>query len=226
MSKFYAVKVGKVPGIYTSWPECQKNVTGFSGAVYKSFSNRKDAEAFIGGGQKKEELETKQNEKNVIEVFTDGSHKKHEKNGHLGIGIFCRYMEEEYEYSLPITKEILEKEGIDPSTKLSNPFAEIYAYKELLRLLHLSGKDLSKYTFLVKMDYEGVEKWMNGTWQCKEDYIKKIKLSCDMYLAKLPCKIILQHVSAHSNIYGNDRADELAKSPAFRNTFSKLFEKL
>ena len=222
MSKFYAVKVGKVPGIYTSWPECQKNVTGFSGSVYKSFPNRKDAEAFI----KPENLEKQMTRENVIEVFTDGSHKKHEKNGHLGVGIFCRYMDEEYEYSCPITKEILENEGIDPSTKLSNPFAELFGYRELLRLIYESGKDAKKYTFLVKMDYEGVEKWMNGSWQCKEDYIKKIKLSCDYYLSKLKCKVLLQHVSAHTNIYGNDRADELAKSSLFRNTFPNLFEKL
>ena len=226
MSKFYAVKVGKVPGIYTSWPECSKNVTGFTGAVFKSFPTKQDAEAFMGGGQKKEQLETKQNEKNVIEVFTDGSHKKHEKNGHLGVGIFCRYMDEEYEYSLPITKEILEKEGIDPSTKLSNPFAEIYAYKELLRLIYSSGKDLSKYTFLVKIDYEGVNNWMNGSWRCNEEYIKKIKSFCDNYLSKLKCKIIIQHVPSHSGIYGNERVDQLAKSEVYKNTVSKLFEKL
>ena len=229
MSKFYGVKAGKVPGIYTSWAECEKNVKGYSGATYKSFSKRTDAEAFIRN-EKVEKVENKVerniSEGNVIDVFTDGSHKKHEKNGHLGVGIFCKYMDEEYEYSLPITKHILEKEGIDPSTKLSNPFAEIFSYRELLRLIHESKKDLSKYTFLVKMDYEGVEKWLNGSWQCKEEYIKKIKLSCDYYLSHIKTRVIIQHVSAHTNIYGNDRADELAKSPISHNTFYKLFEKL
>jgi ribonuclease HI len=220
MSKFYAVKVGKVPGIYTNWPECQKNVTGFSGACYKSFSKRADAEAFI-----KVESHPVLGE-NVIEIFTDGSHKKHEKNGHLGVGIFCKYRKEEFEYSMPVTKDILEKEGIDRDAPVSNPFCELLAYREVLRLMFLSGKDLSKYTFLVKMDYEGVEKWMNGSWKCKELYIKTIKKSCDDYLSKLKCKIILQHVSAHSNDYCNDRADELAKSEVFKNTFSQLFEKL
>ena len=35
-SKFYAVKKGKIPGIYYSWDECKKMVDGFPGAVYKS----------------------------------------------------------------------------------------------------------------------------------------------------------------------------------------------
>ena len=29
--KFYAVRVGRTPGIYLSWDECKKNVDGFSG---------------------------------------------------------------------------------------------------------------------------------------------------------------------------------------------------
>ena len=35
--KYYAVKIGLVPGLYLTWGECQQNINGFSGAVYKSF---------------------------------------------------------------------------------------------------------------------------------------------------------------------------------------------
>lgn len=46
-SKFYAVKTGKVPGIYTTWDECQANVKGFSGAKYQSFTTEEEAKAFM-----------------------------------------------------------------------------------------------------------------------------------------------------------------------------------
>lgn len=36
--KFYAVKKGKNIGVYNTWDECKKQVNGFSGAEYKSFS--------------------------------------------------------------------------------------------------------------------------------------------------------------------------------------------
>lgn len=49
MSKYYAVKVGKVPGIYMSWPECQAQTKGFSGAIFKSFPNREEAAKYIWG---------------------------------------------------------------------------------------------------------------------------------------------------------------------------------
>ena len=36
-SKYYAVKKGKVPGIYFNWNDCKAMVDGYQGAVYKSF---------------------------------------------------------------------------------------------------------------------------------------------------------------------------------------------
>ena len=36
-SKYYAVKKGKVPGIYFNWNDCKAMVDGYPGAVYKSF---------------------------------------------------------------------------------------------------------------------------------------------------------------------------------------------
>lgn len=50
MSKFYAVKKGKTTGIYTDWETCKVQVNGFSGAQYKSFKTRSEAEAYMNHG--------------------------------------------------------------------------------------------------------------------------------------------------------------------------------
>ena len=34
MSKIYAVRKGKIPGLYNTWDECKAQVDGFSGAEY------------------------------------------------------------------------------------------------------------------------------------------------------------------------------------------------
>eukprot|EP00742_Colponemidia_sp_Colp-10_P009170 GILJ01009978.1.p1 GENE.GILJ01009978.1~~GILJ01009978.1.p1 ORF type:complete len:306 (-),score=22.52 GILJ01009978.1:133-1050(-) len=47
-SKFYAVKHGRVPGIYSTWEECKAQVNGFSSASYKSFNTEQEAKAFLG----------------------------------------------------------------------------------------------------------------------------------------------------------------------------------
>ncbi|EPQ29300.1 uncharacterized protein PFL1_03055 [Pseudozyma flocculosa PF-1] len=44
---FYAVQRGKQTGVYTSWTECEANVRGFNGAVFKKFDTRHEAEAFV-----------------------------------------------------------------------------------------------------------------------------------------------------------------------------------
>lgn len=54
--KYYAVRVGKEPGIYTDWSEVQPLVSGFKDAIYKSFNTLEDAEDFI-----------------IIETFGDGT---------------------------------------------------------------------------------------------------------------------------------------------------------
>lgn len=46
--KYYAVKVGKTPGIYFTWADCSAQVTGYKGAKYKSFPTIEEAMAFIG----------------------------------------------------------------------------------------------------------------------------------------------------------------------------------
>lgn len=48
MGKIYAVKVGRVPGIYYTWADCEKQVSGFSCAVYHSFKTKEEAFEYLG----------------------------------------------------------------------------------------------------------------------------------------------------------------------------------
>ena len=45
--KYYAVKKGRVPGIYDTWDECKAQTAGFSGPVFKSFNSLTEAEDFM-----------------------------------------------------------------------------------------------------------------------------------------------------------------------------------
>ena len=46
--KWYAVRKGRTPGVYTTWKECQAQTSGFSGAVFKSFPSQHEARIFAG----------------------------------------------------------------------------------------------------------------------------------------------------------------------------------
>lgn len=45
--KFYAIAVGRKPGIYDNWPLAHAQVMGFPGARYKGFASRGEAEAWL-----------------------------------------------------------------------------------------------------------------------------------------------------------------------------------
>jgi len=47
--KYYTVWKGHKRGIYDSWGECQKQIKGFEGAVYKSFASLEMATAALNG---------------------------------------------------------------------------------------------------------------------------------------------------------------------------------
>ncbi|KAJ1380124.1 Ribosomal protein L9/RNase H1, N-terminal [Sesbania bispinosa] len=42
-SKMYVVFVGRQPGFYSSWSECQVQVNGFSGSLYQAYNTREEA---------------------------------------------------------------------------------------------------------------------------------------------------------------------------------------
>ena len=46
--KFYVVWEGHRPGVYKTWPECQNQIGGYSGAKYKSFGSLAEAEKAFG----------------------------------------------------------------------------------------------------------------------------------------------------------------------------------
>ena len=49
--KIYAVRKGNKTGLFYSWDECKKAVHGYSGAEYKGFLTKDEAEAFLNIGK-------------------------------------------------------------------------------------------------------------------------------------------------------------------------------
>ena len=47
MKKYYAVRVGAEPGIYTDWEEAKKQINGFPGQEYKGFETEEEAIKYL-----------------------------------------------------------------------------------------------------------------------------------------------------------------------------------
>lgn len=75
--KYYAVKIGRVPGIYTTWDECQKQIISYPNAIYKSFTTLESASLYlndISTDRIKENAIRKWNTEGQLYIFCDGSY--------------------------------------------------------------------------------------------------------------------------------------------------------
>lgn len=71
MKKIYAIRKGYKTGIVNTWTECEKNIKNYSGAEYKAFSTKEEAEAYLSCSIKKEHKYEPCN--NSLLAYVDGS---------------------------------------------------------------------------------------------------------------------------------------------------------
>ena len=202
-SKFYAVKKGKIPGIYNSWDDCKKMVDGFPGAVYKSFKTLEEAEAFVGAedtsrkrSEKAEKPDTGKQEQNpAVYAFVDGSYNIVTKV--YGYGGFLIHNGE---------KEVLQGSGNDAEmASMRNVSGEILgAMAAVERAIELKLPEVTIY-----YDYMGIEMWAEGAW--KRNRQGTIAYYDYMQSAKNKIRIKFVKVKGHSGVDGNEEADRLAK---------------
>lgn len=77
--KFYAVKVGRQTGIFRTWPECQKQVTGFQGAKFKGFATLAEAQRWLAGASSPATMPAQPavDRANAVLLYTDGGSRNH-----------------------------------------------------------------------------------------------------------------------------------------------------
>ncbi len=201
--KFYAVKEGKVPGIYSTWKECEENTKGFSGAIFKSFPTLEEAEAFMGGtGNSTVSDDTVDNKGNSVDLpavyaFTDGSYNKDTKV--YGFGGFLHYSETEPDIKI-------HGHNNDPDEAVSrNVSGEVHgAVAAMQKAVELGLSELTIF-----YDYEGVECWPTGKWKTNKPISQYYVSEYNKIKDRLKVNFI--HVKAHTGIPGNEEADRIAK---------------
>ena len=195
--KYYAVRVGKTPGIYLTWDDCKEMVDGYPGAKYKSFGSLMEAEAFLEGvasvpGQTSENL----SEQKVPYAFVDGSYNV--VTSVYGYGGFLVVEGEKY---------ILQGSGSEEEmASMRNVAGEILGSMAAIeKALELGIKEL-----IIYYDYMGIEMWATGGW--KRNKTGTIAYYEFMQKVKNQISITFQKVKGHSGIDGNEEADRLAKA--------------
>lgn len=216
MSKYYAVRKGMTPGIYKTWDETKRNVNGFKGAEYKSFTAMIDAQNYMNGivstkvesntmVKSPKTIKNKDESNYDIVIYTDGSCINYV--GGYGIVII--------DHTVDDPNNVYEHCGHIPD-KCTNQVAELYAIKEAIFLIleHKDKKILIKsdsmYSIHCLTNY--IHKWKkNGFKTAKNEPIKNLNIILQIYemLESFKC-IEFDHVYSHVGVKWNERADVLA----------------
>lgn len=199
MAKYYGVRKGYEIGVYDSWVKCQKQIQGFSGADYKSFKSKVEAEAFVYGGDDSQKNPQQENDlTDYIEVYVDGSFRE-ELNG-IGYGIvFVKNDEAIFKDCGRVpTKNCLTERNIT---------GEIYATIRTIQMCIANGYN----KIVLCHDYVGLERWANKSWKTNKPLTKRYVEYYDKYTKEKGLDIIFKHVPAHTGIKWNEEADRLAK---------------
>ncbi|WP_055078819.1 ribonuclease H1 domain-containing protein [Lagierella massiliensis] len=198
-NNFYAVKVGRNPGVYRTWDECKRETAGFSGAIYKKFKTKAEAENFINGEKSlNREVEHHDVFDDELVVYVDGSYNvktnvcgygvvfllKHEVKEHFG-----RVQRPEYAQYRNVTGEI---------------YATIYAIK---KAIEMGFKKIH-----IHYDYAGISAWALGNWKTNNELTSSYSREFSSLKKNIDVKFI--KVESHTGVKYNELADKLAKKGA------------
>lgn len=211
--KIYAVRKGNKTGLFYSWDECKKAVHGYSGAEYKGFLTKDEAEAFLNIGKitkgnmiiTEMDVSEKMNETisdkirsttDKLIVYVDGSFDIHLQKYSFGCVILLE------------DGRILERYGNGEEPELlaiRNVAGEMYGAMYAVQWAFENGYS----SVVLHYDYEGIEKWANHTWMARRQGTQAYQTFIDESRQKI--EIHFMKVLAHSGDLYNEMADLLAK---------------
>ena len=192
MTKFYAVRKGKKTGIFSTWDECKEQVTGFKGAIYKSFKTLEEAEEFVKGNEEKiENVEAVDG----VYAYIDGSFDR--VQGIYGSGVVIVDGDKKYEFKHAGNRE--------DYAQLHNVAGELEAAKYVM--WYAVDKKIKEITLFY--DYQGIESWAIGDWQANLPYTQDYVSFYNK--VKTRVKVNFVKVEAHTGVELNELVDKLAK---------------
>ena len=197
-TKYYAVRAGRSTGVFLTWAECQKQVTGFPGAVFKSFTTIEEAEAFVKGEAtaiKESSTELLKVELGALVAYVDGSYNV--ENNQFSYGMVLLDGEQELKFQQFFIDEEL--------ASMRNVAGEIKGAEAAMRYAVEQGFG----KLYIYHDYEGIAKWCQGAWKTNKEGTKAYKAYFDSIRDKL--QVVFVKVAAHTGDKYNEMADKLAK---------------
>ena len=218
--KVYAVKRGKITGLFHTWEECRASVEGYPQAQYKGFASLEEAEAYLGNGAGRQGTEADPKngagrrrskadpgdaagcrggelpEEGWLLAYVDGSYEDSVKKYAFGCVFLTSDGHIYVQYGNGDREQSLQHRNVT-----GEMLGAMYAVKTAM-MNGFRGVE-------VRYDYQGIEKWVTGEWRAKTELTGKYAVSMREWGKNM--EIRFQKVAAHTNVRYNELADQMAK---------------
>ncbi len=203
--KFYVIWVGREPGIYSDWPTAQKQIMKFSGAKYKSFPSKAEAEAAFAGGTVSSDANLSAPPvKTDIVIYCDGGCDPNPGKAGSGVAVYQNDQLSQLWYGM-----------FNPNG--TNNTAELNALYYSLRLAQhainqgLTAQILCDSMYSIQCIRDWAAGWERNGWKKKTGEIKNLDIIKQAYALynQIKDKVLLSHVKAHAGTEGNELADRM-----------------
>ena len=219
-------------GIYTTWADCEAQVKGYSGAQYKSFPTKEEAEDFVRhqtvSVNQSSNTSCVEEEKAGIslqEYFSHSSPPQNKQRKIVDIQSILNqdtcdlraFIDGSFDKKLGMVGSggvmLIGEEEVDFSFSTTDPqYVEYWNVSgELLAALHVVKYAIDhQYTSCsLYYDYMGIEMWATGRWKTNNPLTTNYAKIMKEWASQI--RIDFHKVKAHSGIHYNDRADALAR---------------
>ncbi len=206
--KYYAVRRGKITGVFDKWEECKAAVDGYPGAEYRGFSTLKEALEFAGlrsgsaEGQRADSVQSGSAEERLpregeLLAYVDGSYEDSIRKYAFGCVFILPDGRIYTEYGNGDNEKSLQHRNVT-GEMLGAMFAVSFAMRNGFSRIEIC------------YDYQGIEKWVTGEWRSNTELTQKYTQAMRAWGTRIGIRFT--KVAAHTNVKYNELADRLAKT--------------
>lgn len=200
-SNYYAVRRGKMTGIFNTWEECRSVVEGYSISEYRGFKSLQEAQAYLRGevvsdkrGNGRQIIIKRPEVESACNLYVNGSY----RCGCVSFGIFLESCLGDFQFYGSVK--------CGKYTQIANIASELLSVLVGVQL----SRELGFLGINIIYNYNGIESWYTGVWRANGELQKAYINLMKRFEENFGLSYTFSQVYGHTGVRGNTIADKLS----------------